>query len=138
MRDSVPIRIVGRGVFVGRLDLRRPGLALVVMSVVELRLDAVRAVLAGARATEVAAQAGVSRQSVRTWVGRYLREGVGGLADRSHRPGPCPRRAPDDDPASAEHQGRPAPGRQRRMNRARRAAGPGPGPVELPENSALL
>lgn len=75
MRDSVPIRIVGRGVFVGRLDLRRPGLALVVMSVVELRLDAVRAVLAGARATEVAAQAGVSRQSVHTWVGGICSRG---------------------------------------------------------------
>jgi hypothetical protein len=40
----------------------RPGLALVALSVVEQRLDAVRAVLAGASVTEVAAQVGVSRQ----------------------------------------------------------------------------
>ena len=64
-------------------------MALVVMSVVELRLDAVRAVLSGARVAEVAARAGVSRQSVHTWVGRYLLEGVAGLADRSHRPSGC-------------------------------------------------
>jgi transposase len=49
---------------------RRPGLALVVLSVVEQRLDAVRAVLAGASVTEVAAEVGVSRQSVHAWVGR--------------------------------------------------------------------
>jgi len=69
-------------------------LALVVMSVVELRLDAVRAVLGGARVTEVAAQAGVSRQSVHTWVARYLLEGVAGLADRSHRPPGCKHQTP--------------------------------------------
>lgn len=69
-------------------------MALVVMSVVELRLDAVRAVLAGARVTEVAAQAGVSRQSVHAWVGRYLLEGVAGLADRSHRPAGCKHQTP--------------------------------------------
>lgn len=68
-------------------------MALVVMSMVEQRLDAARAVLAGARVTEVAAQAGVSRQSVHTWVSRYLLEGVGGLADRSHRPASCPHQA---------------------------------------------
>lgn len=68
----------------------RPGLALVALSVVERRLDAVRAVLAGAAVTEVAAQVGVSRQSVHTWVGRYLSDGVGGLADRSSRPRSCP------------------------------------------------
>ena len=39
-------------------------MALVVLSVVEQRLDAVRAVLAGAQVTEVAASIGVSRQSV--------------------------------------------------------------------------
>jgi transposase InsO family protein len=33
---------------------------------------------------------GVSRQSVHTWTGRYLAEGLPGLADRSHRPGSCP------------------------------------------------
>jgi transposase len=65
-------------------------LALVVLSVVEQRLDAVRAVLAGARVTEVAAALGVSRQSVHSWVSRYLAEGLAGLADRSHRPSFCP------------------------------------------------
>ena len=69
-------------------------MALVVMSVVELRLDAVRAVLGGARVTEVAAQAGVSRQSVHTWVARYLLEGVAGLADRSQRPPGCKHQTP--------------------------------------------
>lgn len=69
-------------------------MALVVMSMVEQRLDAVRAVLAGATVTEVAAGLGVSRQSVHTWVGRYLLEGgVSGLADRSHRPVSCPHQA---------------------------------------------
>jgi transposase InsO family protein len=33
---------------------------------------------------------GVSRQSVHTWITRYLAEGLPGLADRSHRPGSCP------------------------------------------------
>jgi transposase len=61
-------------------------LALVALSVVEQRLDAVRAVLSGARVTEVAATIGVSRQSVHTWISRYLAEGLSGLADRSHRP----------------------------------------------------
>lgn len=68
-------------------------MALVVMSMVEQRLDAARAVLAGARVTEVAAGLGVSRQSVHTWVARYLLEGVAGLADRSHRPASCPHQA---------------------------------------------
>jgi transposase InsO family protein len=80
--------------FRGRRRDGRPGLALVALSVVEQRLDAVRAVLAGASVTEVAAQVGVSRQSVHTWVGRYLSGGVGGLADRSSRPRSCPRQAP--------------------------------------------
>jgi len=68
-------------------------LALVVMSRVEQRLDAARAVLAGAKVTEVAAGLGVSRQSVHAWVARYLLEGVGGLTDRSHRPVSCPHQA---------------------------------------------
>jgi transposase InsO family protein len=65
-------------------------LALVVLSVVEQRLDAVRAVLAGAEVTEVAARAGVHRSTVHRWLGRYLAEQIGGLADRSHRPRVCP------------------------------------------------
>jgi transposase len=69
-------------------------LALVALSVVEQRLDVVRAVLAGARVTEVAASVGVSRQTVHSWMTRYLVEGVAGLADRSHRPVSCPHQAP--------------------------------------------
>jgi transposase InsO family protein len=65
-------------------------LALVALSVVEQRLDAVRSVLSGAKVTEVAAALGVSRQSVHSWITRYLAEGLAGLADRSHRPGSCP------------------------------------------------
>lgn len=65
-------------------------MVLVQLSVVEQRLDAVRAVLAGATATEVAVLIGVSRQSVHTWIARYLVEGMAGLADRSRRPASCP------------------------------------------------
>ena len=83
------------GVSVGRLGLGRPGLALVVLSVVEQRLDAVRAVLAGAQVSEVAAGLGVHRTTVQRWVGRYLSDQIGGLADRSHRPRSCPHQAPD-------------------------------------------
>ena len=68
-------------------------MALVQLSVVEQRLDAVRAVLAGARVTEVAASLGVSRQSVHGWLARYLVEGVPGLTDRSHRPHASPQQA---------------------------------------------
>ncbi len=69
-------------------------MALVVLSVVEQRLDAVRAVLAGAEVTEVAAAVGVSPVDGACWLARYLAEGVAGLADRSHRPRSCPHQAP--------------------------------------------
>src|SRR5690242_15099013 len=78
---------------VGIVAFGRPGMALVVLSKVEQRLDAVRAVLAGASVTEVAAAVGVSRVSVHAWLRRYLLEGVAGLADRSHRPASCPHQA---------------------------------------------
>lgn len=68
-------------------------MALVALSVVEQRLDAVRAVLAGARVSDVAASVGVSRQSLHSWIGRYLVEGIAGLADRSRRPHSCPHQA---------------------------------------------
>ncbi|MEV4642457.1 IS481 family transposase [Actinoplanes sp. NPDC049548] len=67
-----------------------PGLALVVLSVVEQRLDAVRAVLAGADVTEVAAGIGVHRSTIHRWVGRYSSEQLAGLVDRSHRPHSSP------------------------------------------------
>ena len=68
-------------------------MALVQLSVVEQRLDAVRAVLAGAQVKEVASSLGVSRQSVHGWLARYLVEGVPGLADRSLRPHASPQQA---------------------------------------------
>jgi transposase InsO family protein len=61
-------------------------LALVELSVVEQRYRAVLAVLSGVSVVEVAAEAGVSRQSVHTWVRRYRDDGLAGLADRSRRP----------------------------------------------------
>lgn len=69
-------------------------MALVVLSVVEQRLDAVRAVLSGMEVVEVAARAGVHRATVHRWVARYLAEQIGGLADRSHRPVSSPRQVP--------------------------------------------
>ena len=65
-------------------------MALVVLSMVEQRLDAVRAVLAGAEVGEVATRAGVHRSTVHRWLVRYLAGQIGGLADRSHRPDRCP------------------------------------------------
>ena len=73
----------------GLLGVKFP-VALVVLSKVEQRLDAVRAVLGGAQLTEVAAAVGVSRQTLHSWLTRYLLDGVGGLADRSHQPNSCP------------------------------------------------
>src|SRR6185437_3187545 len=61
------------------------------LSVVEQRYQAVLAVIADGRTVkEVAAQWGVSRQSLHSWLSRYEAGGLDGLADRSHRPGSCP------------------------------------------------
>jgi transposase len=65
-------------------------MALVVLSVVEQRLDAVRAALSGESVVEVAARYEVARSTLHRWVGRYLEGSVAGLADRSHRPFSCP------------------------------------------------
>ena len=54
-------------------------MALVELSVVEQRYRAVLAVLAGATVTEVAAQLGVSRQTLHTWKLRYAESGLAGL-----------------------------------------------------------
>jgi transposase len=70
-------------------------LALVVLSVVEQRLDAVRAVLDGSDVVEVAAQLGVRRATVHRWVARYLTDQLAGLADRSHRPHSSPGQVAD-------------------------------------------
>ena len=66
-----------------------------VLCKVEQRLDAVRAVLGGAKVGEVAEAVGVSRQTLHAWLVRYLLDGVAGLADRSHRPRTCPHATPD-------------------------------------------
>jgi transposase len=66
-------------------------LALVVLSVVEQRLDAVRAVMGGADVVEVAASVGVHRSTLHRWLGRYVSEQLARLADRSHRPRCAPR-----------------------------------------------
>jgi transposase InsO family protein len=68
-------------------------LGLVVVSVVEQRYRAVMAVLDGAAVTEVAAEVGVSRQSVHAWLARYREAGLAGLVDRSHGTMSCPHRA---------------------------------------------
>jgi transposase-like protein len=59
-------------------------LALVVSSVVEQRLDAVRAVLAGGDVVEVAASVGAHRSTLHRWTARYLVEGLSGLSDPGH------------------------------------------------------
>ena len=53
-------------------------MALVGMSIVEQRYQAVRAVLAGDPVTEVAEKVGVSRQSPHAWLRRYADEGLPG------------------------------------------------------------
>lgn len=63
-------------------------MALVELSVMEQRYDAVMAVLQdGWKITEVADRVGVTRQTIRNWIIRYERQGgLPALADRSHRP----------------------------------------------------
>ena len=68
-------------------------MALVALSVIEQRYRAVMAVLDGAAVSEVAAEVGVSRQSVHAWVRRYREAGLAGLVDRSHQARSCPHQA---------------------------------------------
>ena len=68
-------------------------MALVEVSVVEQRYRAVLAVQAGATVTEVAVRAGVSRQTVHSWLAAYRAEGLAGLDSGSHRPVSCPHQA---------------------------------------------
>src|SRR5690348_13462400 len=94
MGNTGPIRQPGPDVLPwGARTPRRPGLAPVALSVVEHRLDAVRAVLAGADVTEVARGIVVHRETAHRWVARYLSGQLGGLVDRSHRPESCPHQA---------------------------------------------
>jgi transposase-like protein len=65
------------------------------LSVAEQRYQAILAVIEeGLSVTEVAAKAGVSRQTLHSWLDRYAAGGVEGLADRSHRPSSCPHQMP--------------------------------------------
>jgi transposase len=68
-------------------------MALVALSVIEQRYRAVMLVLNGAPVSEVAAEIGVSRQSLHAWITRYREAGLAGLADRSHRPHASPNQA---------------------------------------------
>jgi transposase InsO family protein len=63
---------------------------LVELSVVEQRYQAVLAVIRdGVPVVEVARRFDVSRQAVHRWLRWYEAQGLGGLADRSHRPPRC-------------------------------------------------
>ena len=65
------------------------------ISVMEQRYQAVLAVIADGRGVgEVAAQFGVSRQSVHAWLRRYEDHGLEGLANRSHKPKSMPHQMP--------------------------------------------
>ncbi len=70
-------------------------MVLVVMGVVEQRLQAVLEVVnQGRTITEVAERYGVARQTVHRWLRRYEADGLDGLEDRSHRPHACPHQMP--------------------------------------------
>jgi transposase InsO family protein len=61
------------------------------LSVAEQRYQAVLMVVEdGLAVSEAAAKAGVSRQTLHGWLGRYAGGGLEGLAPRSHRPVSCP------------------------------------------------
>jgi transposase len=63
---------------------------LVGLGLVEQRHQAVLEALDGAPVSDVARRYGVSRQSVHAWLRAYADHGLGGLVDRSSRPGGCP------------------------------------------------
>src|SRR3954453_21596185 len=68
-------------------------MALVALSVIEQRYRAVLAVLDSAGVSEVAAEVGVSRQSLHGGVRRYRAAGLAGLVDLADRTVSCPHRA---------------------------------------------
>jgi transposase len=80
MTDALPecMERGSGGIAAALLPRRWPGLALVALSVIEQRYGALIAVLDGASRTEVAAEAGVSRQSVHLWVAGYREGGLSG------------------------------------------------------------
>lgn len=61
---------------------------------VRTRFELVQHVQAGWPPSEVARLFRVSRATVSKWIGRFRREGIGGLRDRSSRPQTCPRQTP--------------------------------------------
>ena len=56
------------------------------------RLLLVERVMGGRPVAHVAKELGVSRQCAHRWIGRFQREGMAGLVDRSSRPRSSPRR----------------------------------------------
>ena len=61
----------------------------------EQRYQAVLAVISdGLSISQVAEKAGVSRQTLHSWLARYEAAGLEGLVDRSHRPVSCPHQMP--------------------------------------------
>jgi transposase InsO family protein len=63
---------------------------LVELGLVEQRHVAVLEALDGVSVVEVAARAGVTRQTVHRWLTRYAARGLAGLVDQSKAPGSCP------------------------------------------------
>ena len=65
------------------------------LPVIEQRYLAVREVLdTGAQIRDVATRYGVDRRTLHRWLTRYASQGMGSLADRSHRPDTCPHQMP--------------------------------------------
>ena len=111
-------------------------MALVALSVIEQRYRAVLSVLDGAVVTEVAAEVGVSRQSLHAWVQRYRAAGLPGLVDRSRRPRRSPSQAGPELEARVCDLRRTHPrwGGQRILHELMR--GPGP-PARLPSRATV-
>jgi transposase InsO family protein len=94
------------------------------------------AVVDGARVSEVAAEFGVSRQSVHSWLTRYREAGLAGLAHRSQRPRSSPNQAsPELEARVCElRRNHPRWGAQRILHELMR----GPAPVEgLPSRATV-
>jgi transposase InsO family protein len=67
------------------------------LTVTEQRYLAVREVLDhGAKIGDVATRYGVDRRTIHRWLTRYATQGLGALADRSHRPDTCPHQVAAD------------------------------------------
>lgn len=64
------------------------------LSVVDQRHRALLEVEDGAKIKDVALRYGVDRKTLYRWQIRYAEEGIGGLADRSSKPGHCPHQIP--------------------------------------------